>query len=241
MTGVVDFHSHVLPGIDDGSRSPQESAAMLRAAAEQGVEWVVATPHFYPAHDHPERFFARRRAAESTLREHLANDPAVPGLSVGAEVHYFPGISDSEWLQQLTIENTEYVLVEMPMGRWTETMYRELEAIWQKQRLMPIVAHIDRYLSPLGSGRMLRRLEELPVLVQANASFFLQPATANMALRLLRQDRIHLLGSDCHNMTDRPPNLGGALERIRAKTGEELLDRVEEYSREVLQKVLLQV
>ena len=66
---TVDFHSHILPGIDDGSKSVEESLAMLRMAGEQGIECVVATPHFYPRYDSPKKFLARRAEAEAQLRD----------------------------------------------------------------------------------------------------------------------------------------------------------------------------
>ena len=69
MSKCVDFHSHILPSIDDGSRSVEESIGMLRAMAKQGITHVVATPHFYPQHDTPERFLKRRAEAEAALRE----------------------------------------------------------------------------------------------------------------------------------------------------------------------------
>ena len=71
MTVLTDFHSHVLPGIDDGSKSLKESIAMLRMEAEQGIRRVVATPHFYARHDQPERFLARRARSEELLRQEL--------------------------------------------------------------------------------------------------------------------------------------------------------------------------
>ena len=60
MANIIDFHSHILPGIDDGSRSLEESLEMLSLEAQCGIRHVVATPHFYPGHDHPSRFLARR-------------------------------------------------------------------------------------------------------------------------------------------------------------------------------------
>ena len=60
MDRRVDFHSHILPGVDDGSRSVEESLEMLRAVARQGIGTVVATPPFYANHDTPERFLRRR-------------------------------------------------------------------------------------------------------------------------------------------------------------------------------------
>ena len=86
---IGDFHSHILPGVDDGSTSLEESLAMLTLEAEQGVRHVVATPHFYAHHDTPEAFLSRRAAAEAMLREALKDHPELPGFTVGAEVYFF--------------------------------------------------------------------------------------------------------------------------------------------------------
>lgn len=229
MNKIIDFHSHILPGIDDGSASLEESIAMLQLEAEQGIEHVVATPHFYARHHSPEGFLEKREAAEALLREEMAKYEGLPTLSVGAEVYFFPGIADSEALQQLTIDKNRCIILEMPQCSWSESMYKEIEGISIKQGLLPIIAHIDRYIRPFGSYQFVKRLSELPVLVQANASFFLRKSTRRMALRMLREDQIHLLGSDCHNTTSRPPNLGQALDVIRKQLGAEAFDRIEDY------------
>ena len=100
---ITDFHTHVLPGVDDGSASVEESLALLQMEAEQGIGQVVATPHFYANHDTPERFLQRRERAEATLREALTGKPDMPELFMGAEVYFFPGMSDSDALNELTI------------------------------------------------------------------------------------------------------------------------------------------
>lgn len=226
MKTVVDFHSHVLPGIDDGSRSLEESIAMLRMEAEQGIRHVIATPHFYAHNDAPERFLARRQEAEARLREEMAKHPGLPELSVGAEVYFFRGISDSEILSQLTIGGKRCILIEMGESPWSESAYRELAAIREKQGLIPIVAHVDRYIGPFRTYGIPERLTQLPVIVQANASFFLRRSTASMAIRMLRSGRIHLLGSDCHNMTSRMPNLGDALAVIQKRLGDPAIEGI---------------
>ena len=116
MSTFVDFHSHVLPGIDDGSACLEQSIAMLQTEAEQGIEHVVATPHFYAHHDNPERFLRRREAAEARLREEMERHPGLPKLSIGAEVYYFPGISNSDALKELTIDKKRCILIEMPVS-----------------------------------------------------------------------------------------------------------------------------
>lgn len=234
MSVMVDFHTHILPQLDDGSRSLEESMGMLQKEQEQGVSHVVATPHFYAQTDEPERFLHRRRAAELRLREEMEKNPDLPQLIIGAEVYYFPGISDSDILPKLAIGNTGCILIEMPFPPWTKRMYEELALIRSRWNLTPIIAHMDRYISPLRTFKIPEKLEELPVFVQVNTSFFLRKLTAPMALRLLREEKIHLLGSDCHNLTERIPNMQEAIEVIERKLGREALQQIELYEEEVL-------
>lgn len=236
MSNIVDFHTHILPAMDDGSESTRESVLMLKAEAKQGIHHVVATPHFYAHHDSPERFLRRREAAMMRLREEMTRHSGLPKLSVGAEVYYFSGISDSEVLRELTISGIQCILIEMPAPPWTDQMYRELEGIWVKQGLLPILAHIDRYLSVFRSFQIPERISKLPVLVQANASFFLHRSTVGMALRMLKNDRIHLLGSDCHNLSSRAPNLGEALQVIDKRLGHVAISRIAAHQNEVLNR-----
>ena len=234
MSSIVDFHSHILPGVDDGSKSVEETLAMLRMAAEQGIEHVVATPHFYAKYDTPERFLERRREAEEKLFIALKENSGLPKISIGAEVHYFRGIGNSEAVLGLTIKGKKSILIEMPQVEWTESMYRDLELLYTHSGLTPIIAHIDRYIKPFRAKKVLDRLADLPVLIQANAEFFLTRATANMALRMLKNDQIHLLGSDSHNMEDRSPNLGKALALIEKRVDPHVFFRIEQYQRDVL-------
>lgn len=230
---VIDFHSHILPGIDDGSPSVEQSIAMLLAEAAQGIRHVVATPHFYAQYHKPESFLQKRREAEAMLRREMEKYPDLPRLSIGAEVLYFSGISDSAALAELTVDGSEYILVEMPIPPWSERVYKELRDISRKQGLIPIIAHVDRYIAPFRTHGIPKRLAELPVLIQANGEFFLERATKNMALRMMRQGRIHLLGSDCHNLTDRAPNLRQALDVIEGKFGPEIIRYIHDFEDEV--------
>lgn len=229
MSAIVDFHSHILPKMDDGSASTEESLNMLRMEAEQGISHVVATPHFYARHDTPERFLGRRKDSMLRLQEALADFPELPKISLGAEVYFFRGMSNSDAILDLTIADKRCILIEMPGEPWSDSMYRELEAIYNRFELIPVIAHIDRYIRPFHARQVLNRLTELPVQIQANAEFFLNKSTCNLALRMLKQDQIQYLGSDCHNLTDRKPNLGEAVDLIRRRSGEEPLHRIAKY------------
>lgn len=234
MSTAVDFHSHILPGIDDGSKSVEESVAMLQMEWEQGISQVVATPHFYPQHDQLNRFLDRRERAAQQLKEKTADTRQLPKLHIGAEVHFFQGISDCDELPLLTIDNGKYILIEMPHSPWTDEMYYQLERICTKQNLHPIIAHMDRYLKGFRTEKTLQRLAELPVLVQANAEFFLNKWTQKAAINMLREGKIHLLGSDCHNLTSRKPNLEAALKKIEKRLGADGISQIDHYAQTVL-------
>lgn len=228
---IADLHSHILPKLDDGSSSSAQSIAMLRQEQAQGISLVAVTPHFYANQDNPERFLERRAHSMERLQEAMAQEQGLPPIVCGAEVHYFPGMSESDSLQRLTYGDSRAILVEMPNGRWTQRMYDELYNIWKRQDLVPVVAHVDRYLGLFQTYGIPEALEELPVMVQANAGFFLRHSSRAMALRMLKRGQIHVLGSDCHNMDSRRPNLGLAVEVIRKYAGEEALLQIQENQR----------
>ena len=235
MKDIIDFHSHVLPGIDDGSSSVEESIAILQVMASQGITHVVATPHFYAQYDDPERFLKRRSEAETRLREKMENYTDLPRLSVGAEVYYFPGISDCDSILQLTIDQKKCIMLEMGSPPWDGSTFREIEGIYTKLGITPIMAHVDRYISPLRTYGIPQQLQKLPVLVRANAGFFLRRSTRNMAMRMLRKGQIHLLGSDCHDLERRPPRLGDAVGFIRSRGGIRSLEKMDALAREILE------
>lgn len=223
---MIDWHNHVLPKMDDGSHNVAESIAMMQAQAAQGVTTVIATPHFYANDESVASFIHRRSRAAEQLREQWQDN--LPQLRLGAEVHYYPGISRMEDLSALCIEGSKLLLLEMPMSRWTDRMVRELIELSGRDGICLVLAHIDRYLS-LQDKEVWPRLLENGILMQTNASFFSAFTTKRKALALLREGYIHLLGSDCHNMTSRPPRIGKAFDIIKKRCGVDYLCQINEF------------
>ncbi len=223
----VDFHTHILPGVDDGSRSPAESMQMLRLLGNHGVCAAVLTPHFYADGDTPERFIARRSRAYSELSEIIAKESnaRLPHLVLGAEVEYFEGIACMLEYPELRIGNSECILVEMPQGPWNSHVVEDILRLNDSKGFRVILAHVERYLFDQKKDIIYTLLENR-VLMQSNASFFINRSTARKAIRLLRRGYIHLLGSDCHNLTSRPPNLGDACDAIVRHADEGLLEDI---------------
>lgn len=218
MTGVFDIHTHILPGIDDGSRSVEESLAMIDELAGQGARGIAVTPHFYAQHMTPEDFFARRQASWELLLPHLSAD--APEIRLGAEVLYFEGIHRYEHLNRFCLHDSSLLLVEMPMHEWTSRMISALLEINRRGDMVVLLAHIERYL-PYHNKKTMEQLLENGVLMQASTKFVAdKPAKA---VKMLKQGRIHFLGTDCHNMDSRRPDMKQALEIIRGKAGNELI------------------
>ena len=119
---------------------------------------------------------------------------------------------------------------------WPERMLRELEAIHTERGLIPVLAHLDRYLGWLNAAALPRKLAALPVLIQVNASFFLQRSTRKTALRLLENGAVHLLGSDCHNTESRAPNLAAAQDVIVRYTDGHALECLQARARKLLEQ-----
>ena len=229
---IIDMHCHILPGVDDGARDVETSLAMLEASRAQGVQYMVATPHFYATRDRVDTFLDRRREAWEPLKSRMGAD--YPGIVLGAEVAFFRGISRAERLEALKIEGTDCLLLEMPFRPWSEDDVDEVSEILEKRGYTIILAHIERYLAMRGNADYIGNLLELPVLAQINAESLLDWRQRGKLIKMVRNGQVHLLGSDCHGIHHRPPNLGEGREILRKKTGTEYLDRIDRRSEELL-------
>lgn len=227
---MIDWHSHILPGVDDGSADVSESIALLEELSRQGVDTVIATPHFY-ANDEPLQSFVERRQKAYEELCSAVTDSNIRILQ-GAEVRYYPGISRMSSLSDLHIDGGRLLLLEMPMTKWTEYTVKEIIELSSSKNSRLILAHIERYMR-LQSAKVWERLYESGAFMQVNASFFTS-FTKRKALKLLRDGGIHFIGSDCHNMSSRPPKLNLAYDLIRNKFGEDFLSQVDEYGKSVL-------
>jgi protein-tyrosine phosphatase len=213
---MVDFHSHILPGMDDGAENVNVSLRMLRESSVQGVNVIFAAPHYYADRETPTDFLQRRAASYDRLKKAMTRSKLkYLELYLGAEILYFPGMSGTEELKQLTMGETRCLLIELPMSKITDIMLDEIEQVGKNLRCVPVLAHADRYMRLLNDNMLLERLTERKILAQVNADFFLQKSSLPMAIECLRKGQFHFIGSDCHNLTDRAPNMGQAAAAIR--------------------------
>ena len=202
---MIDFHTHILPCIDDGSQSLHESFSLIREEGRQGVDAVVMTPHFYANENDPSTFLKKRNKAWKQLAPYLW--PELPKVYLGAEVQYFEGICSVEDIRHLRILGTEYLLVEMPFTRWSDRMLDDVLELNERDGMQVVLAHIERYMA-FNPDKTWPMLREHGILMQSNVSFFENWKTRRRAISMLERGEINLLGSDCHNKKTRRPNWG---------------------------------
>lgn len=214
---MIDFHTHILPHIDDGSSGYRESLKLLRKEAEQGITEVVLTPHFYSKDNSPSQFVIKRNEVFDSLQE-LWN-PNLPIMHLGAEVQYFEGLCHVDDIEQLRIQGTELLLLEMPFCAWSGRVLDDVFDLNRRPGIQVVLAHIERYLYMQHKNIVSELLNE-GILIQSNLSFFINWKSRRRALSMLERNEIHVLGSDCHNMQKRIPKWNSLPKKVFAKAEE---------------------
>ncbi len=235
---MIDIHSHILPEMDDGSRSVEESKKMLDSFWEQGVEAVVATPHFYIDETSVEDFLKKRESCKEKLILGLGNTKR-PKIVLGAEVQFFPEIYSMDRAEDLCISGTGYMLVEMPFDEWNKYTYRTLEKLYTAKGITPIIAHVERYLDfqKETDVEIVKKLKDVHALIQINTSFLTSGKTRRKALNLVKKGLVNFLGTDAHNTESRPPQLRLGFDEIYKKLGDEGIAALAYWGEKLMNKM----
>ncbi len=213
---LIDFHSHILPGIDDGSPNAEMSDKMLLMEKEHGIGKIVLTPHFYLHEQSVSRFLEKRAGAIEKFAP-LAEKQGIE-VKYGAEVLYTKSLADQE-LEKLCIGDTHYMMIELPYQRLSDRFINEFRSFAGSifPDIILILAHAERYLS-FTSEESVYEIMNTDMLVQLNSGDFRAfSKSAKFMYGLLRDGLAHLLGTDCHNITSRPPNMPTAQKAIGKK------------------------
>jgi protein-tyrosine phosphatase len=218
---VIDIHSHIMPAIDDGARSLDEALEMARIAAEDGIEYIVSTPHMFNGLSHnpePAEILARIAA----LNEAIGSG----GVKVlpGNEVHLSHQIVQQAKTKRFTTINQQnYMLVEfpqltVPVGA-DQLLYQLL-----LEGIRPILVHPERNAQIQGCPSIVAHLVECGIYIQVTAMSVtgeFGAAAKACAETLLRHNCVHFLASDAHRPSRRPPILSRGRRAAAAIIGEE--------------------
>ncbi len=229
---MIDLHTHILPGMDDGAKTVEEALQMLRTEAEQGVEAVALTPHYYRTKERSETFLNRRRVAMEQLLE-ATKDQVCPRFILGAEVAMVPSMEDWADLADFCYENTKTLLVELPIQPWTPDVFYRLYNLENRCGILPMLAHVDRYFF-YQSKKNIEQLLEMGYPMQVSAQALFHWFSRKKALDLLRKN-YGLLISDCHNTDTRRPNMADGLRVIEKKLGKQTAIEIIELTDSILE------
>lgn len=218
---MIDLHSHVLHGLDDGARGLEESLEIARAAVADGIEAMAATPHVRD--DYPTTVEAMR-AAVAELREALGSAAIPLELHTGGEIalNRLNVLSDRE-LRDFSLAGSRYVLLEFPYSGWPLDLPTRIFEL-QTAGLVPVLAHPERSPEVMASPERLEPLVAAGALVQVTAASLdgrLGRKTQRTGLDLVRRRLAHLIASDAH-----APSLRGVgMTAAAAAIGDAILAR----------------
>lgn len=228
IENLVDVHSHILPGIDDGSPDVETSLKMIEALQSQGARAIVLTPHYYSDSISYEDFVARRDNALHLLEKSLP--PGSPKLIPAAEVYITKYLLNNSNLDALKIGNTDYALIEHPFScDFSQEIYDRLLSLNYDYGIKPILAHIERYPAFMDDADLLDSYIEMGCIAQVNISSFVDSSRSlrKKLFKYLESGRIHLIGTDCHNLSSRKPDFETGVNAIIKKCGAEAVDVLE--------------
>lgn len=222
-TRMIDIHSHIIFGVDDGSHDEKETEELLRDSYAQGVREIIATPH------------RRRRMFETDINIIKENFQKVVEIArkvsddlkvhLGSEVFYMEGeVEKIEKGLYPTLAETDYILVEFPYEMPYKEIHRALNNIILLG-LSPVVAHVERYNDVDEKG--VQELINMGCYIQVNAASVLKPKMfgdkhknyKKRAKKYLDAELVHFIASDMHNMTTRRTHMKEAYDIIEAKYG----------------------
>ena len=221
---MIDFHTHILPDIDDGSCSVEESVRMIEVLVEQGVKKIILTPHFYAYCSSIERFTEKRKMALKELVKALKEQNIDVELYLGSEVLFFDDLWRIEDIEELCIVGTRYILLEMPFTSWENSAVDHIINL-ANRGIIPVLAHFERYIKYRGNMPKIREMMRAGVVVQRNCDYLNKVLTKGKALRLIKKGSIFALGTDCHNLGDRKPDFEGIESLLSKKLDKMTYDR----------------
>ena len=219
---MIDVHSHILPNIDDGSISIEETFNLIKEAKEAGFEGIVCTSHYMENYYETNR--PEREVWINAIHENLENKNIDMNLYLGNEIYMSDNIIELlEDGKATTMNDTSYVLFELPMNAEPMNLY-DMVYEMQQYKIVPILAHPERYSFVQTDPELIYDLIDKGVLMQANYGSIIGQygKKAQMIVqKFLENNMIHMLGTDVHRQNTIYPKIPEIILELKSLIGEE--------------------
>lgn len=210
---MIDIHSHVLPGIDDGAKGPEVSVKMLNDSFKQGIRVCAATPHAVLHNsDSVDVFLEKRKKSAEILESFISNTKnEMPKLLYGAEVYLDNDVSEYRGIDKLCISGSPLLLVEFSsvnnVSAYSERLYN-----LTRKGIVPVLAHVERYSF---TRDLLKELSDINVICQLNSSTVAGMYGRRFLNELYSEGIGVVVGSDMHNMSTRRSFMKKAYDKVK--------------------------
>ena len=215
---MIDIHTHVLPGVDDGAKDWDMCLEMLKRSAENGIEKVIATPHFIPWRQSVTPNEIKKLCAE-VQKKLLEKHGITMDIHCGNEIYYtLDAIQHLREGKILTLAGSRYVLVEFETRSSYQVFCRAVKE-FRDAGYIPIIAHVERY-ECLSQSAKLQEIKEMGALLQMNVEAFqggFFDQESRRAKKYLLEEKIDFLASDMHSLGRRSPIKEEELQWVRKK------------------------
>ncbi len=219
--GLIDIHTHIIYGVDDGAKDIEESIALLHEEKRQGVDKILLTPHYGPKFGHPDKELLKEHF--HMLCEKVEGYNLGIQLYLGSELYYQQNtVKDLDKGKALTLNDTKYVLVEFGVQDPFSVIFQAVHELGYAGYI-PVIAHVERYEAVFKKIKRAEELVDAGAYLQVNAESIpggMFHPKASFVKKLMKEGLLHFVGSDCHNLETRRPDLDQA-EKILLKRGAE--------------------
>lgn len=225
----IDFHSHILPGMDDGSRDVTMSEIMLKNEKKQGIILTALTSHYFKDKESTNNFVQRREESYNELMK-VYSEEKMPSLIMGAEIEMYRGMSEDD-LSLLCLGGTNILLCEMPP--YPEIFIADELSELVCQGYVPMIAHFERYFSTYREKDLRDILQVEGCIFQINIYSMANKRIRKKVFKIAEEGFDFVLGTDAHNLTTRTTNVDRSI--LSGRPGKRFTASVEENENTLLE------
>ena len=222
---MIDIHCHILPEVDDGSRSLNESIEMAMIAKEQGITKIVNTSHYHPdfRYKKGEELLKELEDFNNVLKENMIDIEVL----IGNEIYYTNDlIKEIDELDFYTLNNSRYILIELPPTNFPKDLCNIVYELKEKNYI-PVFAHVERYREVQENPELIYEVINAGAIIQVNSHSILGKSGKELQKvcnTLLNRNMVHVVGTDAHSSKRRTPIFLDAYKYVSEKYSKEMAD-----------------